>query len=365
MWTSLFLSILSFHLITGSPCPITISELQLAVKQVNQEFIELRKHCAEPVDLSPYTLVFWRGHGGKANKRHPRNAPDAILQHRVNFTASGISHMNETFLVIGNNITATTTDFYTFEHVGWNKSNDFYLDRGNAKTNALVLYANLTDKDLPINATLNDITAHHDKIVDLLFYYHSGSAHGIKEFLFPEYIVGQPGTKGSSYYRLWDQRNNNSTDSHSFSFCCNDTMVSSKWPMGFKWTEPTPGAENNCTAEYCLDPKFKNFPITLDRCDVQKVENYFVTTTPPPTHPTSQVTTGAPAASTTPHSSTSLGISVGIPVVLVVLVLVGLVGFCIFKRRGYSPLSADGGGGVHCLNCFHRQDEGDRDRLVY
>lgn len=268
--------------LTSSECVLSLNELQLGEHHSNEEFIELKKTCPEvdtqDVDITNYYIAFWLG--GK----HGKSA--GSLAHLGNFSSGTL--ISTTFFVIGSpemrpHETSNTTTFISFEDFGsnWIKGQDFWIDKGEKRVNALVLYANISAGTSNLNMELSDETAHRSNIVDVLFFTRGGTGRKLKDFLLPEYKVGQPGSEEDSYYRLTDENDADVpfTDIRSFSFCCGN--VTTKWPMGFKWSKPSPGTKNNCGREYeyCLDPKGSTFPLYVDRCDVDAITNFFVKTT--------------------------------------------------------------------------------------
>jgi hypothetical protein len=262
-------------------CSLIISELQLGGNfslKVTQEFIELKLDgCAPPFDLSRYTLVLWRSNADPSKMD---------LRSRARFSGSACASMKKSFLVIGNPTASFHPDsqFCSLAEFGkdWPGGQHGFIDKGNGKTNALVLYRDVPEDQLQVGVTmLNAETARRENIVDLIFFAkNGGKGEAIRELLFPEYTVSTSDHSAASiYFRLKEKDAGSVTadQKHSFSFCCEQTRVAGKWPMGFKYSKPTPGSANNCSElyEYCLDAVHSTYNATLDRCDVQLITNYF------------------------------------------------------------------------------------------
>ena len=121
-----------------SSCSVIINELQLATPTVLQEFIELSTDCPLPLDLRPYTLALWSS----------RSASAIVLKNLAHFAkTTNCTTLTRGLLVIGSPATVLPDasdegQFCSFDDFGgdWSRGQNGYIDKGNGKTNALVLY---------------------------------------------------------------------------------------------------------------------------------------------------------------------------------------------------------------------------------
>ncbi|OQV15655.1 hypothetical protein BV898_10242 [Hypsibius exemplaris] len=259
-------------------CSIIISELQLTAPKVPQEFIELKasEACDLPLDLSPYSLVLW-----SANKS------TIILKNQARFSGSNCSQLTKRYLVIGTDSLGSSPDgqFCSFSDFAkdWPKGLNAFIDKGNDKTNALVLYRDIQHGlyNVHPDTFLTEETAQRDKILDWLFFAKNGKfGEAIRALLIPLYNVGPAGhTAENVYFRLKEDDGAAATSQNksSFGFCCEHTRVAGQWPLGFKYSRPTPGEANNChpTDRYALDSVHGTYKPAWDRCDVQFITHVF------------------------------------------------------------------------------------------
>ncbi|OQV15653.1 hypothetical protein BV898_10240 [Hypsibius exemplaris] len=295
-------------------CTVIISELQVHNNKTAaaspSEFIELRTNCSTPFSLANHTLLLWHSADSADG--------DVKLLNRAQFAgkSASCSNMSQSIMVIGNfsdpSVLANGTQVCSFTEFGadWPANQHIFINKASAKTNALVLYEGLNASDFKVNVTtLTPTTAHREAIVDVVFFSHKGKhGDGMLKDLFPDYHVGMG---ARVYYRLDDGHfvNGTSDGERSFSFCCNVSSVGGMWPMGFKWTKPSPGADNLCSnvtgAEYAFDPKMNNFPQHIDRCDVEAVKKWKPPPVPETTTTSTTTTTPNSTTTTTPNSTTT------------------------------------------------------------
>lgn len=187
--------------ISAEECSLIINEIQLESLYVKVEFIELRKNCSGPLDLSPYTMLLWHGTAGQKGITK--------LDHKAAFSKVDVLNatcrtMNDTLLVLGGHgvkpLLDNTTQFCHFDSFGneWRAEvNKPTMDKTAQTTNALTLYKNLDSavvEKLTLNTNLTDETANRNNIVDVVFFAGSkgGGGETMKSLLFPEYQVRPP-----------------------------------------------------------------------------------------------------------------------------------------------------------------------------